>query len=220
MTSDCERFEVEVGMRQHGALDEARIAALEAHLAGCPSCRQFAATTSLHTTTLRQEAARDAAAVDWTRVHDGVRALRRSQRTRLWLAPLILFSLPLALLVSGGRFHDPKLYLMFPAGNLAIYLAYVYWAGRPFREVLAVAKSGTPLLAGYARELRRLRLRTWFFVAWNGSAALFMLGAALVGPGARLRLFASLCALGFGAWTAYDLRKRLPRIRRALAEVA
>jgi hypothetical protein len=43
---------------------------------------------------------------------------------------------------------------------------------------------------------------------------------ALVEPGARLRLYCVLLALGFGSWTAYDLAARLPRLRRALAEVA
>jgi predicted anti-sigma-YlaC factor YlaD len=160
MTSDCERFEVEVGMRQHGALDAARLAALEAHLAGCPACRKFAEDAARQEDSLRSGVARDAATVDWTRIHEGVRTLRRGQRRRLWLAPVLLVLFPLALLVSGGRFHDPKLYALIPVANFSIYLVYVWLVGRPFREVLAVAHGGAPLLEGYARELRRQRLRT------------------------------------------------------------
>jgi hypothetical protein len=219
MSNDCETFEVELGMRQHGALEPERVAALEAHLAGCASCRAFAAATGRQATFLRAAAADDAGNVDWDKMQRGVEALRRAYRRKLWLAPLFLLSLPLALLVGGG--HLPaKLFVLAPVSNLLVFLAYLWLIGRPFREVVAVAKSGEPLLAGYVRELRRQRVRTWLFVAWNGSAALVMLAAALFETGARLRLFGALGALGFGAWTAYDLVSRLPRLRRALAEVA
>ncbi len=220
MSNDCETFEVELGMRQHGALEPARVAALEAHLAGCASCRAFAAATGGQAASLRAAAEDESGRVDWDRVQEGVEGLRRSYRRKLWLVPLVLFALPLALLVSGGRFADPRLYVLFPTSNLLVYLAYLWLIGRPFREVVAVAKTGEPLLAGYVRELRRQRVRTWLFVAWNGAAALIMLASALFGMGARLRLFGALGALAFGAWVAYDLAARLPRLRRALAEVA
>jgi predicted anti-sigma-YlaC factor YlaD len=216
MENDCETFEVELGMREHGALDPARMASLDAHLAGCPACRTYAESSGTHTTSLKREAELEADHVDWEHLQRGVHRLRRSYRLKLWLAPAFLFLFPLALLVSGGHV-DPKLYVLAPISNFAIYVAYLWLVGRPFREVLAVAKSNEPLLDGYVRELRRTRLRTWLFVAWNGAAALAMLTAALLDP--RMRLYGTLCALGFGAWTAYDLKARLPRLRRALAEV-
>ena len=79
MTTECERFEIEIGMRQHGALDAREEVALDAHLRGCPTCQRFAATFGGIETTLRQRVeAVDVTGLPWTEV-DFAEDLHRAQ---------------------------------------------------------------------------------------------------------------------------------------------
>lgn len=218
MGPDCERYEIEIGMRQHGALDPAEEARLDAHLAGCASCRTFATAGGDIDSALKRHAEVDAAAVDWKKVEDGVGRLRRAYRRKLWLAPLFLLQVPIVFLLAVGQLPPAQLLAAAPS-TVLLYLAYVWLVNRPFREVMAVVRSGEDLVVAYARELRRQALRARIFAAVNLALAIASLLAAVTASvGVRPRLYFFGCVLVFGAWAAYDLGVKLPRLRRALAE--
>jgi anti-sigma factor RsiW len=212
----CERFEVEIEMRQHGALEPAEEAALDAHLATCDSCRRIAAESGATDAVLRDNARREIAAVDWSAIERGVTRLRRAYRRKLWLAPLFLLQVPLCVLLATGRMPDATMLAIGPASTVAIYVAWVWMVNRPFREVLAVVRSPDDLLRAYRRELRRQRLRSRIFAAVNGAITLTCAAAALFDGDPRSRIYAVGCAAVFGAWTAYDVLWKLPRLGRAL----
>lgn len=54
----CDEFEIAIDMRLQGALPAERQAELDAHLAGCESCRRFEAVVKDTTQWMRQEAPR------------------------------------------------------------------------------------------------------------------------------------------------------------------
>jgi hypothetical protein len=105
-----------------------------------------------------------------------------------------------------------------PIMTVGIYLAYVWLVNRPFREVMTVTRHPGDLLAAYARELRRQRLRARVFVAINTALALGCLTGAVLGEDGAL-LLCLFCTTVFGCWAAYDLMVKLPRLGRALGEV-
>lgn len=219
MATECDRFELEICMRQHGALDAREEAALDAHLAGCAGCARFAAGGGGIDAALQRNVLEEAAAVDWTALRDGVTRWQRRQRLELWLAPLFLLQVPLAFLAATGKLPPRELLVAGPPLTVALYVAWVWLVNRPFREVLAVARSHDDLLAGWTRELVRKRRRARVFAAVNGAIAVACLAAAVVVDGTtRLAIYSLGCAALFGGWSAYDVALTLPRLRRALAE--
>ena len=219
MNPDCERFEIEIGMRQHGALDASEEAVLDAHLAGCRACRAFAGASDALTASLRQRVEADVAAVDWSEIQRGIVRLRRSYRRHLWLAPIFLLQLPLSALLATGELPPPELLVTLPIVTVGIYLAYVWLVNRPLREVLKATREPGDLLAAYTRELRRQRLRARVFVALNTALALACLVMALLDEDGRMLVYGLVCAALFACWAAYDLAVKLPRLGRALGEV-
>jgi hypothetical protein len=213
--SKCERFELEIGMRDHGALDAAEEAALDAHLQTCGSCGAFAAASRGVDSALRQQSGSDVANLDWSRLRADVTRTARRDRLKLWLAPIFLLQVPFVALVAPVKLPREVL-IAGPFATVAIFVAYVWLVGRPFREVVAVVKDGDDLLRGYLRELRRKLVRSRIFAALNASLALISVACALaLSP---VRAYAAFCALLFGVWAAYDLAVKGPRLRRALAE--
>jgi hypothetical protein len=222
MASDCERFEIEIGMRPHGALDAREERALDEHLARCGACRRFALDGGDVTTALSERAAADLERVDFTAMHAGVERWRRNCRLKLWLAPLFLLQVPLIFLAGTGHLPPRELLLLGPPLTVAIYVGYVWLIGRPFREVLAVARHADDLVTGYARELERRRTRARIFGWINLGLAFASLVSAfgVFGDGGtRLMIYGLGCALVFGGWSAFDFAIVLPRVRRALADV-
>jgi len=219
MSGDCERFEIDIGRRQHGALPQDEAVALDAHLAGCPSCRRFEASGRHYEEALAHRALAEGNQVKWETVWGRVRRLHRNYRLKLWLAPLFLLQLPLVFLAGKGELPPPQLLAVVAPANVAIYFGYVWLVNWPLRRLLAAAGSGQDLVAGYERELRRSRLRAALFAAVNGMIALFCLYQTLAAPVLRMRLYGLGCVLLFGGWAAYDLFRKLPRLRAALTEV-
>lgn len=211
----CEKFEIEIGMRQHGALDAAEEAALDAHLAGCESCRAFAAEAGGFETALKRRAEEEVKQVDWERLLRGVRALRTNYRLKLWLAPLFLLQVPLIFLIGMGQLPPREMLIVGPPATVGIYLAWVWLIHRPFREVMAVVQNNDDLLRGYLRELERRMTRAKVFIVLN---TLVVIGGLAVGivMGDWRDLFV---AAFFAGWIALDLLWRLPRLRLMRAEV-
>ncbi len=137
MSSECEQYELRIGMRQHGALDASEESELLARLAGCNSCRSFAANSGSIDEALRQQAAADLAEVDSEKLQHRIRRMYRAYRLKLWLAPLFLLQIPVMYLLATG--HLPALHILLQApGTVAVFLAYVWLVNRPFREVLVI----------------------------------------------------------------------------------
>jgi len=214
---DCEKFEIEIGMRQHGALDAAEEALLDAHLATCDGCREFARLSGATASTLQADVRDEVARIDWGAMERGIARLRRNYRLKLWLAPLFLLQVPLTFLIATGHLPPPDVMAVGPVSTVAIYVGWVWLVNRPFREVLAVVKSPEDLLRAYRRELRRQKLRTGAFVAVNGALTLFSAAMIAAVPDLRGKLIVAGVTAVMAAWTAYDLRWKLPRINRALA---
>ena len=214
----CENYEVEIGMREHGALDAVEAAALDAHLATCAGCRAFAAGSGSIETALKERVAEEAAKVDWARLQREVMAWRRNYLLKLILAPLFLLQVPLAFLFATGHLPPRELLLAGPPSTVAIFVAYVWLVNRPFREVTAVVRGSDDLLRGYVRELRRRRLRARIFATVHVALTVCSLGIAVVDRDDGMVLYALLCVLVFGAWALYDLMLALPRLKQALEE--
>jgi len=217
MSADCERFELEIGLCEHGLLDAARSAALDAHLATCASCRSFASVARRAEAALRRQSESDAETIDWGRLSANTARIRRSYRIKLWLAPIFFLQVPLIALLAPVRLPREVL-IAGPFATVAIFAAYVWLVGRPFRMLTAAARGRDDLLLGYVRELRRQRLRAWIFAIWNASVAVMSVECAFAF--ADIRGYAAACALFFAAWSAYDVAVTLPRRRRALTEVS
>lgn len=75
----CEDFEVEIEMRLHEALASA--AELDAHLAGCSSCRAFEGMAKQMETTMTTTALAETRAIDWEAMKAG---FRRRVTTDVW----------------------------------------------------------------------------------------------------------------------------------------
>ncbi len=219
MTTKCERFEVEIGMRQHGALDQRETARLDGHLATCAGCRDFAAAGGSFDLALERQVAAELQTLDWRAVEQGVTRVRRSYRRKLWLAPLFVLQVPLIFWLGLGQAPPRELLLAAPLTPL-LFAGYVWLVNRPFRVLMSAVLRGDDLVAGFIGELRRQRLRARIFVGVNALLALTCVVQAIVVPELRLKLFDLAGALFFAAWAGYDVGWKLPRLQRALAETA
>jgi anti-sigma factor RsiW len=219
MPTECDRFELEICMRQHGALDAAEESALDAHLAGCAACAQFAAGGGRFEDAVQRQVRAETSRVDWSRLQERVTSWQRWHRRKLWLAPLFLLQIPLVFILGTGQLPPRELLIVGPPLTVAIYVAWVWLMNRPFREVLAVARAHDDLLAGWRRELVRKRRRARVF-AWVNAALAFGCLAAAFAPGnpIRLMIFALGAAGLYGGWSAWDFAVTLPRLRDALDE--
>ena len=217
MTTECERFEIEMGMRQHGALDARETAALDRHLTTCTSCRDFAAAGGNFDMALERQVAAELRTVEWRAVEEGVTRLQRSYRRKLWLAPLFILQVPLIFWLGLGQAPPRELLLAAPLTPL-LFAAYVWLVNRPFRTLMSAVLRGDDLVAGFIGELRRQRLRARIFAGANTLFTLVSLAQVLIVPEPRLKLFELCGALFFAAWAAYDVAWKLPRLERALKE--
>src|SRR6185295_12650287 len=118
MSGDCERFEIDIGRRQHGALPPDETVALDAHLAGCASCRRFQASGRHYEEALAQRAHAEASQVRWETIWGRVRNLQFTYRLKLWLAPLFLLQLPLACVAATGHLPPARLLAVVAPANV------------------------------------------------------------------------------------------------------
>ncbi len=88
----CDRFELAIEMRLHGELGPEAGADLDAHLASCPSCREFESRARTIDRTLRDAAIEEEKDVDWS----ALRARVRGWRSQSLLAVIAVGALVLA----------------------------------------------------------------------------------------------------------------------------
>jgi hypothetical protein len=134
---------------------------------------------------------------------------------KLWLAPLFLLQVPLIFLIGSGHLPPKEMLFAGPPLTVAIYLAWIWLIHRPFHEVMAVVKNNDDLLRGYLCELDRRVMRAKLFVAIN---SLFVASGVVLAIVQRdaIDLFVAAFFLG---WVGLDVLWRLPRLKRARAEV-
>src|SRR5262249_36297928 len=126
---------------------------------------------------------------------------------------------PLLIWLSTGKLPPAPVLAAAPS-TVLMYLGYLWLVNRPFREVLAVVKSGEGLFVGYTRGLRRQMGRARLFAVTNLSLPGLGLLLGSLARGLRGRRLGLGGAAVFGLWAAYALKSKLPRLRRALAEVS
>src|SRR5687768_3614980 len=73
--SGCEDFEILIEMRQHGALDDAGAARLEAHLVSCAPCGAFAEIAKSTEAAMQASAKGLTGGMDWERSRERVRQM-------------------------------------------------------------------------------------------------------------------------------------------------
>lgn len=117
-----DEFELEIEMRLHGALDAARAAALDAHLATCAECRAFEKLSKETEKTMTANAMAQVSGVDWA-------AIQRRLRGKLWgtYVEALGLGLGLALVFApAAYFADPfmRSATIIPILGLAVFLAY------------------------------------------------------------------------------------------------
>lgn len=145
----CESFELQIEQRAHGALPPAQQAELAAHLAGCASCRDFAALVSRIEASLVDRVKATLTRVDWARVD-------REVAVQSFVARWVLMLFGVLPLVSLGVLtakdpHRPE--LLVPYGVFAVAVAALCWGMR--RRWLQQWERGASedLLAFYRRWL-------------------------------------------------------------------
>jgi hypothetical protein len=224
--ADCERFEIAIGKRRHGALAPDEGAALAAHLSGCASC---AASDRLGQTLderMRSMTADTLQETDWVRIERRFEIWRRSHdpsRVRVVLGALagIVGGIATLLLLGHDLVAEPRLLVTGIAVPLVFVFALQRWARlRGLREARAAEASRGALLACFREQLDRriaqeARARTFLPVLFG---SLFVL-CVVSGEDARfLARFGGFVVIMFGVALHSHLRV-LPRLRRERAEL-
>jgi len=197
---DCSEAEVLIGMKQHGALDGARAAALEEHLAACPGCRAFAETTQTMEGTLAMNASNAAQSMNPDELARIVQKKIRDSRLLAWLLPSnprnlgvragwALAALNVAVLSSIVFASDDLATGLFAAlAGAGAQLLIVFAIGLPQHRKraaeLALVRSDAEFRAFLQRdEAERVRA-----VRWMRRAPLYVIGIIIALMGAAVEL--------------------------------
>jgi hypothetical protein len=215
--TDCDDFQVAIEKRLHGVpTDPVEPSALEEHLRGCASCRDFARLAERTETTMTNDNLTQLGAVDLealgARIHA---ALWKNYRHALWRAgAAVLLMLPIYAALTRS------------VAEVLVFLGVVALAvgvRAPLRVWLVMRHKDDrgELLYHYRRELdRRLRVATF-------SIFVPVLFGALVGYGVirnasfdarRVSLLMALFAVSLGL-AAYSFFVRRPTLQREIAQL-
>jgi len=123
----CDDYETWLEQRLHGALAPEESAALDAHLAACPSCRTYAGLARGTERTMQAAGAEMEARIDWERVRGAV--LRGSRR--YWLEHWV------------------------GLGWMALVAAVLVWKRLPWEAVVVTLAASLPLFALATLHVRR-----------------------------------------------------------------
>jgi hypothetical protein len=221
----CEEFERFAEMRLHAALDEVRSAALDVHVAGCASCREFERAARGLSALLTASGTRGMDTMDWQGVAERVRAwperLRRDLRRMALTLPVLI-----AIIVLGSDAENAVGVGALAAALGVVILGLGLWQLRRLdgNARLAEASQGD-LLAFYRRELDAIlrRARTTLVscllaaVSFGAAAVRLWLNAGRDVPmrQAVFWLGGSLFWLGYALYS-FALRRRCLRERSEL----
>ncbi len=224
--ADCERFEIAIEQRRHGALTPDEVAPLEAHLAMCASCAAFDLAGQTMEETMRNATTETLSNMSWSRIEERFATLQRGLNpsvARLLLAvvagtaagALALFALDSDLL------GDP----VGMVSAIVVPMAVLLWAQwhikrRAVREARVAEQSRGALLAVYRRQLDE-RIKMEVFARW--ALPLLMTGvlvAKVLDPDSTRELVGTIAvvAVMYGLGLNSHFRV-LPRLRRERAEL-
>jgi hypothetical protein len=216
----CDRFEIAVEMRRHGALDAPAVAKLDAHLASCEACRRFDALSKSSEEAMQGAAAAIGRSMDWesarARVHSIVEAKRRT---------ILRFALASGLLLAAVGWFEGTAAVVVTGACLALVLFVALSEQRDRARELARAEGAQEdMIAFYRnwldRSFRAQRDGSWLTLAagvlWLGAGAL---RAANADAPEREVAFAVGAGLFFlGTFALYRV-VRMPRLLRERAEL-
>ncbi len=215
----CEQAELSIGMRQHGALDAAGLSDLEAHLAGCASCRRFEDTTRRLETDMQSQTMDELSRIDWTRVETRMRKLHEENRHLLTRSLAMALVLTIAITwVTGG--HSPADYVETATQTLAmsaiLMAAFVLQLRRRRREEAMAGTSREGVLGFCRTQVDGAVQRTrWFRFLNPIFGVIWLVGGLRIhasgGTTAATVFFLGFGVLliGWGVTTHFDYRRLL-----------
>ena len=229
--SSCEGFEIVIEMRRHAAADAAAFARLDAHLAGCESCRSYERFVVGSDEALRRRTEAADGSMDW----DGLlRRMSSARRNFLYSGVLAaaLWSVIIGVLWlahSGDlkiRILEPlprtlPVLIPFTIFGVGVHAGLIVWALRR-RSAFRAHASAPTLLAAYRRDLAlSVRLGTWSF----GAVVLLLPFIAYRwsrwrGPLDPEAVFSLLCQCSVIGLSIYFYFVRRPRLLREDSELA
>jgi hypothetical protein len=211
----CGEFEILIEQRIHGALDDSDAARLDAHLEGCPDCREYAdlaTATSSGLTGAATEARNDA---DWPdlerRLEDMVARYRRSV-PRMAIALLVI--VPVIWLAAG-----PTAGLGGVGDGIAILGLAALARRRIVRAALAAEEDPDDLLRLYRDEIDAAIRRSRSTILIELSMGLMLIGIVIVrlaGEGettARLLVFLAVWGAVLLVTGIWRMAAGLPHLR-------
>jgi anti-sigma factor RsiW len=219
MTDPCDRWEIEIERRAHGALGPGEAEALAAHLAGCGRCQAFAGLVGQVNSRLQQDASVAAREADWPAIERRVEERARRMRRSGWLVPSALLgaaalSFALGLPLKGA--------LLMGSGALLTTAIARQMSTRWLRDLEQAQASREGLLA-FSRQQVEAELRAakigavaLVWLALVQVAAIELLGRPALGS--RVAVFAGALLLLAGAGQL-GLREA-PRLRREREELS
>lgn len=229
--SNCEGFEIVIEMRHHAAADAAAFARLDAHLAGCTSCRAYERLAGRSDEALRRRTEAADGSMDWNGL---LRRMSTARRNFLYSGVLAaaLWSVIIGVLWlahSGAlkiRVLEPlprilPVLIPFTLFGVAVHAGLILWA-LSRRSAFRGHASAPALLAAYRRDLGlSVRLGTWSvgavlllipFIAYRWSRWRGPLDAEAV--------FSLLCQSSVIGLSIYFYVVRRPRLLREDSELS
>jgi hypothetical protein len=218
MADGCERFEIDIEQRAHGALGADEGQALEGHLASCERCRGFARLVTETEARLKSAGDEAARAAQWPAIERSLAEQTRRMKRSAWLVPTALLGAAAATFALGLPLGGA---LVMAAGALVTTAAAHFLRARWLRALAQAEASREGLVDFYRKQVRAdLRAVRVAAVALTGLALVQVLAIELMGhpsAGTRVAVLAGASLL-LGTAAVLGLRQE-PRLRREREEL-
>lgn len=225
----CDGFEIAIEMRLHDAADRHASDRLDAHLATCPSCRQFEIEARTSEKTMRGRVRPLENSFDDARIREKI---RRAQRNP-WLTPVLVaagfFSFIALAALDSWLYGHPFAFAKYPRVIVffaAVTALFVLRSAQTVFGLRRAERRRDDLLPTLRRDVDRRIRATVFSNIVIGGLALFNLllwPFMTPSPGAgfmRQEIGFVLCVAGLLGGAIYGFAVALPRLRRERAELA
>ena len=224
--ADCERFEIAIEQRRHGALAPDEVALLEAHLATCASCVAFDRAGQTMEETMRNATTETLSNMSWSRIEERFATWQRGLNPSVGRLLLAVLAGALGAAVTFFAL-DPELLgdRAGVVGGIVVPLAVLLWAQwhikrRAVRDARVAERSRGALLTVYRRQLDE-RIKAESIARWV--LPLLMTGVlvhTIIDPDSTRELVGTIAvvAVMYGISLNSHLRV-LPRLRRERAEL-
>ena len=212
-----EEAQIAIERRRRGALDEAEVRALDAHLAECAECRDYGALSSATEENMTSQTATGLNALDWTTLTSRLHRMVDRTALQTWVCFVaVACGIPLVLLPSLSHFVHLVGGILL-VGGVGALVSPLSLARRRFARLAMTAPKGELLVAWRAELDRRIRQRLRTIVV-NLVAVGLTVAVEWDDARASRSLFIALWMLVI-ADGAYAVFYALPRLRRERAEL-